>query len=111
MRQNVTFIVGEKIRYYRILRNLTQEELAEQIGSSGSYVGRIERGEQNVKLETLEKIANALKLDVFLFFQKENVADPLQDHPWIYKSVGLLLRQSERNQQRAFRLLSEMFLD
>lgn len=37
-------IIGERIRYYRTLGNLTQDDLAERTGSNGSYIGRIERG-------------------------------------------------------------------
>lgn len=107
--QNTVSIIGQKIRQYRILRNLTQDELAEVIGSTGSYIGRIERGEQNVKIETLEKIATAMEIDIFLLFQQE--VEPLQEYPWIQKTIGLLLEQPEKKQQKAFYILKEIFKD
>lgn len=102
-----TMIIGKKIRYYRTLRSLTQDELAERIGSTGSYIGRIERGEQNVKLATIEKIATALELNVFVLFNQD--VEPLQEYPWIQKIVGLLLEQPDYNQQKAFHILREVF--
>jgi transcriptional regulator with XRE-family HTH domain len=106
--KNTVRMIGERIRYYRTMRNLTQEEIAECIGSTGSYVGRIERGEKNVKIETLEKIADALNVNVLLLFQQDTL-EPLQDHPWIIKCVSLLLEQPERNQHKAYRILKEIF--
>ena len=54
--------IGEKIVYYRKIRNLTQEELAEKVGSTPQYLSRIENGgySKNVSLSTLMKIAGVL---------------------------------------------------
>ncbi|MFS0728342.1 helix-turn-helix domain-containing protein [Paenibacillus sp. 1P07SE] len=103
-------IIGERIRYYRAMKNLTQDDLAERTGSTGSYIGRIERGERNVNLHTLEKICDELKISVFTLFSHDS-PDLLQDHPWTQKSIALLLEQDERHQQKAFRLLKELFSD
>jgi transcriptional regulator with XRE-family HTH domain len=60
--QNLLTIVGERIRYFRKNRGLTQEQLGEKVGLPQSYVGAIERGEKNLSLETLERIIKALQL-------------------------------------------------
>lgn len=54
--------IGAKIVYYRKVRNLTQEELAEKVGITPQYLSRIENGgySKNVSLSTLMKIAGAL---------------------------------------------------
>ncbi|XID91965.1 helix-turn-helix domain-containing protein [Paenibacillaceae bacterium WGS1546] len=104
-------IIGERIRHYRTMKNLTQDELAERTGSTGSYIGRIERGERNFNLSTVEKICDELNISVFTLFAHEDTPDLLRDHPWLQKSIALLLEQSERNQQKAFRILQEMFSD
>ncbi|WP_340015782.1 helix-turn-helix transcriptional regulator [Paenibacillus sp. FSL K6-1318] len=54
--------VGKKIRLYRKAKKLTQEELGEQLRIDYSYLGRIERGEVNITIETLDKIANSLNI-------------------------------------------------
>ena len=51
--------VGEKIRYYRIKKGFTQELLAEEANLHRAYIGQIERGEKNIGLINLEKIALA----------------------------------------------------
>jgi len=56
--------LGEAIRTFRSKRGWTQEEFAYQCGLDRSYVGGIERGERNISLKTLCKIAAALKLDI-----------------------------------------------
>jgi transcriptional regulator with XRE-family HTH domain len=48
--------IGNKIREFRMEKNLTQEEFAEQIGISVSYVGQIERGQRKASIKTLESI-------------------------------------------------------
>jgi transcriptional regulator with XRE-family HTH domain len=52
--------VGTKIKKVRELKNLTQEQVAEQIGMTTSGYSRIERGEVRVSIERLEQIARAL---------------------------------------------------
>lgn len=103
-------LIGLKIREFRKIRDLTQEQLAELIGSTGSYVGRLERGERNVKLHTLEKVAQALTISIFeLFnFQFEPKA---QTNPSILEAVSLLLEQNEAKQQKAIKILKIMFND
>lgn len=44
--------------------NLTQGQLAKAIGTTQSVISRIERADQNLTLETLSKIADALKRDL-----------------------------------------------
>ncbi|MFE6074948.1 helix-turn-helix domain-containing protein [Paenibacillus sp. NPDC057886] len=55
-------IVGERIRYLRKNRGMTQEQLGEKVGLPQSYIGGIERGEKNISLDTLERIISALNI-------------------------------------------------
>jgi transcriptional regulator with XRE-family HTH domain len=68
--------VGDRIREWRLARRLTQEGLGEKIGSDGSRVGRLEKGAENPTLETLDKLADALVIDVAqLFASRPGVVD------------------------------------
>ncbi len=62
--------LGEKIRYLRKSNSLTQQRLADKADVDYSYLGAIERGEKNPTLETIEKIANGLEIEIYkLFFR------------------------------------------
>jgi transcriptional regulator with XRE-family HTH domain len=57
-------IVGQNIRNYRKQACLSQEQLAEKADLSYKYVGEVERGQENISLDALSRIANALKVRV-----------------------------------------------
>ena len=50
------FAIGEMIKEERRHANLTQQELADKIGSKKSYISRIERGYSDIQLSTLFKV-------------------------------------------------------
>lgn len=52
--------VGSQIRAVRKAKGLSQESLAEKSGLHHNYIGGVERGERNVSLENLNKIAHGL---------------------------------------------------
>lgn len=56
--------IGLNITIIREREGLTQEKLAELAGLHRAYIGQIERGEKNIGLKNLEKIANALGLSL-----------------------------------------------
>ena len=66
--------MGLKIAYYRKLRGMTQEGLAEQIGLTPAYIGHIEAPniDKAVSLDTLFDIADALDIPPERFLTFEN---------------------------------------
>ncbi|MDP8248994.1 MAG: helix-turn-helix transcriptional regulator [Candidatus Tritonobacter lacicola] len=56
--------VGQKIRELRQERGLSQEQLAFEADLHRAYIGQIERGEKNIGVQNLEKIAKALKVSI-----------------------------------------------
>jgi transcriptional regulator with XRE-family HTH domain len=57
-------LLGETVRAKRKKARLSQEQLAEKADLTRNYIGDIERAEKKITLETLAKIAKALKCRV-----------------------------------------------
>ena len=68
--------VGERIKKIRLEKGLTQKQLAEKCGLFDSTIRKYESGRQNPKIETVEKIANALGVETseLLYEQSELIA-------------------------------------
>ena len=56
--------LGEKIRVLRTSKGYSQEGIADAAGMGRTYMGRVERGEQNISIQNLIQIAFALNVDV-----------------------------------------------
>jgi transcriptional regulator with XRE-family HTH domain len=56
-------IVGANLRRYREAQGLSQEVFADVLGWHRTYVGGLERGERNLSLKAVERIAERLNLD------------------------------------------------
>jgi len=61
---DINKIVGKNIRKYREKKGLTQEALAYEADLHRAYIGQIERGEKNIGVKNLEKIAKALHINI-----------------------------------------------
>ena len=66
---DMAYVVGERVRNYRLRAGLTQMKLAEKAGVHHTYIGQLERGEKNATLETIEKIARALNISFETLFE------------------------------------------
>lgn len=68
-------LLGLRISYYRNLRGYTQEQLAELIGKSWSFLSQIEANNgaklKGISLETLFSISEALQVPVSRLFDQD----------------------------------------
>jgi len=62
--ENIKERVGRNIRKIRSDRDYTQEQLADRAGLHFTYIGSVERGERNISIENLERIAQALGVEI-----------------------------------------------
>ncbi len=56
--------IGKRIKRFRRQAELTQEQLAEDIGVSTTHIGLVETGNRRMSLKTLQKVARVLKVKV-----------------------------------------------
>ena len=56
--------LGDRIRFLRKQQSFSQEELAHRAGLDRTYIGSVERGERNIAVINLQKIAQALEVSL-----------------------------------------------
>ncbi|MBQ0022729.1 MAG: helix-turn-helix transcriptional regulator [Prevotellaceae bacterium] len=54
------FIIGERLKAERLSQGMTQQQLADKIGTKKSFISRIENGRVDIQLSTLSRIFNGL---------------------------------------------------
>ncbi|APG66472.1 hypothetical protein LPB136_10360 [Tenacibaculum todarodis] len=62
--------VGKTLKYFRVLKSLSQEDLANDADIPINQIGRIERAEINTSLLTILKITEALEISFVDFFNE-----------------------------------------
>ena len=67
--------LGQKIRELRAVKGYSQEGIADAAGMRPTYMGRVERGEQNISIQNLIQIAFALDVGVGMLVPKLSELD------------------------------------
>jgi transcriptional regulator with XRE-family HTH domain len=62
--EEVSGLLAIRLKSIREKRGLSQEKVAFEAGLNRAYIGYIERGERNPSVQTIVKIANALKVEL-----------------------------------------------
>lgn len=65
---------GRNLREHRRARGLSQEAFADVLGVHRTYMGGIERGERNLTLRTVERVAERLGLEPLALLVDEPAA-------------------------------------
>ena len=98
-------MIGANIKKARLSAGLTQEMLAERIGISAVYFGRLERGERKPSLDFLQHTAQALGVPLFSLLQ-HCVPDFAFDKPikssYAESMINLLETSSEQTQRTMY---------
>lgn len=64
MKSEILVRFGQNVQKVRKERGFSQEQLAEKAGLHRTYIGMIERAEKNITLCNIEKVANALEVNI-----------------------------------------------
>lgn len=92
--------VGSQIRTLRQERGISQEKLALIAGVNTSYVGQIERGIRSPTIDMLDKLAQALEVDVVDFFGSE-INREIYSNPEALNKLIFELRTRTEDEQNA----------
>lgn len=69
MAKDLLKLFGDRVKEIRLTKKLSQEELAEKSGLHRTYIGMVERGERNISLKNIEKLSNALEMNIYNIFK------------------------------------------
>ncbi len=74
--------IGSKIRELRSAKGYSQEGIADAAGMGRTYMGRVERGEQNISIQNLIQIAFALNVELAEITPRlSELTNPTEDNP------------------------------
>ena len=104
---DITKVLGQRIRNYRIGKGLSQEKLAELSGCHHTYIGQIERGEKNATIESIVKIAVALDVSLSKLFEKLG-AENTEARNIPLECYELISAKSKNEQEQIYRILLEI---
>lgn len=90
-------MLGGRIKELRRLRKLSQEEAAERVGIDPKHLSRIEVGRGFPSLQTLEKLAQVLDVDLRDFFEFAHRAEGPKE---LKGTLGSLLKEADPDSLR-----------
>jgi len=99
--------IGDRIRQFRVMRDLSQDNIADEIGMSAGNFGKIERGEIDISSSHLLQIAKVLKINITdLFEDKLTLAEKENTYGFATKDeLENLSRQMQNLIKREFEKL------
>ena len=96
---------GKKVKYYRELRGITQEALAEKIGVNINSMSYIERGINFIKAGTLDNICKALEVTPKELFDFDYIPKTSGD---LRGAINELLEKNEYKLNKVYKILKEI---
>ncbi|MCR4430462.1 MAG: helix-turn-helix domain-containing protein [Tepidanaerobacteraceae bacterium] len=108
--------IGQRIRSEREKMGLSREEFAEIVGLSDYYVGQLERGERQMSLTVMVRIANCLHVSLDYLIFGDSGADGVNESQCTYKAgdvrreINLLLDKCSPKEMELFKKLIRTIL-
>ena len=102
-------LLGERIKKRRLLLGMTQEQLGKLIGVTKVAISSYEKNTRTPKLDVIEKLASALKVDVtYLLGQDVSVIAEDMDLPVKVASEDLkILKELKKNKKLYLMLMND----
>jgi len=99
---------GDRLRELRTGRDLSQRQLAEQIGTSGPIIGRYERGDASPSIDVVEKLADAFEVSVDYLIGRTD--RQLLDSGMLQR-IDAIERMEPADRKRLFRVVDALIRD
>ncbi|WP_297426052.1 helix-turn-helix transcriptional regulator [Clostridium sp.] len=101
-------VIGERIRNLRKEHGLSQEELAYRASLHPTYIGQLERGEKNATIESIEKVTVALNITLEDLFKYLQVSTNESDNLIFNKIYNLLHNRSIEDKKKILNLVEQL---
>lgn len=109
MAKNYRTIIGSNLKKLRKEQDLTQEDLADKAKLNPAYYGRIERGEMNITLDSLEKLCDALKVELPSLFMVEPPSKNETEKALKARMKALIERKKLEDLQKILEITETLF--
>ncbi|UZT81923.1 helix-turn-helix domain-containing protein [Caproicibacterium sp. BJN0003] len=111
---NPTVTIGAKVKALRKKQEMTLKQLSEKTELSVGFLSQLERGISNIAIDSLNKIANALGVNISTFFQEPKIShsDPIihsYDLPCRQISLNIL-QYILSNNVESFNILPRLYV-
>ena len=74
LESNARKILANNIVYYRLEKGWSQEDFADKLGTTPTYVSNLENAKRNTRIDYIDHIATVLDVELFqLFVKRENI--------------------------------------
>lgn len=74
LKSNARKILANNIVYYRLEKGWSQEDFADKLGTTPTYVSNLENAKRNTRIDYIDHIATVLDVELFqLFVKRENI--------------------------------------
>lgn len=74
LKSNARNTLANNIVYYRLQKGWSQEDFADKLGTTPTYVSNLENAKRNTRIDYIDHIATTLNVELFQLFEKrENI--------------------------------------
>ncbi|AIQ37197.1 hypothetical protein R50345_22690 [Paenibacillus sp. FSL R5-0345] len=107
--QNIKEVVGARVRELRKEKGMSQEELAHAANLHPTYIGKLERGERNMSVESLEKTTKALGITLEQLFKYIQPSNQDEDSNIMEQIINRLYDKSLQEKRTILKLIDTAF--
>lgn len=74
-KSNARKLLANNIIYYRLQSGWSQEDFADKLGTTPTYVSNLENARKNTRIDYIDHIANVLNVELFQLFEKRETVE------------------------------------